>query len=81
MPRFRPVCNICSLARIWAENSLYARLFKAVHKVEPEVDTREDADVPDSDEGPSQSLFFDDIGVTEVFGDIVDDVDGADDNI
>ena len=45
------------------------------------MDTREDADVPDGDEGPSQSLLFDDIGVTEVFGDIVDDVDGADDNI
>ena len=45
------------------------------------MDTREDADMADSDEGPSQSLLFDDIGVTEVFGDIVDDVDGADDNI
>jgi len=67
-----------------SQNSLFATIFKAVHKVEPEMDIREETNLPESDESISQSLLDDPEGFdedNELISDIVNAVEGADDNM
>ena len=67
-----------------SQSSLYATIFKTVHKVEPDIETNNSIRCVEDDETESQSLLdeaVDELEDSELIAEVLDVVEGADENM